>query len=203
MKSLENKSGGPVALHGATVCYRREEFLAALSALWPQTWLNDDVVIPLAMRTLFPERTIRYLPTLKVEEISRKKSASSSAEFRRRRRMVVGNVQWVRFLWPAAWSAAPKSAVLATRRMFRLLWGYWLLATAAGAFTLTADIFASLQNRLPLVGYGAILLVAMLACFSSSLRRLVQSFAASLYAILPLCAPTSRDPVSIHAEGWR
>ena len=47
LKQSENRVGGPVSVHGATVLYRRLNLLGALATLHGRAWLNDDVVVPL------------------------------------------------------------------------------------------------------------------------------------------------------------
>src|SRR5437879_1946958 len=53
LKRFETLCGGPVSLHGATVGYKVSHLKKALAWLGDRPWLNDDVVIPLILRTLY------------------------------------------------------------------------------------------------------------------------------------------------------
>lgn len=173
LKSIESQSGGPVSVHGATVCYRQQEFLHALTMLDQQIWLNDDVVLPLVLRGLYPQRKIAYLPEISVSES--KKASSGLPEFPRRKRMVLGNIQWIRELWLPLWNQNSWAALLATRRVFRLLWAYWILFFLIG--------FAVLGSRsigLAFVSAALILSLSMIAL--KPIQRLVASACASLLA---------------------
>lgn len=125
IKRLESQVGGPVSVHGATICYRTRELRNALNILSDRTWLNDDIVIPFYLRALYPRKRIIYLPSLAVREIT-KTNHSTGAEFRRRRRLVSGNIEWIRWLWMPMWKHNLTVTLLATRRVCRLLWVYWL-----------------------------------------------------------------------------
>ena len=129
-KTLEDHLGGPVSIHGATVLYRRSELMPALEALKNNRWLNDDVVVPLVMRGLFPERAIRYLPKVSVYDSS---PDHPGRQFTRRRRLVLGNVQWMRTLLPSTWRSSAAVGTVALRRVFRVFWAYWLMLLASAA----------------------------------------------------------------------
>ena len=138
LKNVESKVGGPVAVHGATVFYRRRELCAALEYLGPKSWLNDDVVLPLSLHTLFPEKNIRYLQSIAVDEQS--KSDHTSREFFRRQRMLIGNIEWIKGLFPRLWIADRVAGLLALRRVFRLLWGYWAVALLSGGLVIATKL---------------------------------------------------------------
>ncbi len=134
-KTLESALGGPVTVHGATVLYRRAELQQALRTLGDTAWLNDDVVVPLTLRALFPDQQIRYEPGLAVyDELRTPQVAAPDArrEFARRRRLVCGNIQWIRQILPALWGRNRLVFVLALRRVFRMLWAWWSFSLAAG-----------------------------------------------------------------------
>lgn len=127
-KHIESECGGPISVHGATVCYRREELLSALSALSiKQNWLNDDVVIPLTLRALYPLKQISYLLSSQVYDILKNPSGKTNSELKRRKRLAIGNIEWIQTLWVPLWRLNYVAAMLACRRIFRMLWAYWLL----------------------------------------------------------------------------
>lgn len=136
LKSMENEAGGPVSVHGATVLYRRKELaeaLAHLATLSP-TWLNDDVAISISMRMNHPESRIVYLPHLGTwdcpESVATESTGAPIREFNRRKRMVIGNLQWIRSILFKDWNRNEVAGIVALRRVFRLLWAYWLVALA-------------------------------------------------------------------------
>lgn len=128
LKTCEGWSGGPVSLHGATVGYQTTALKSAIRRLSGHVWLNDDVVIPLMIRSLFPQGVIVY-PVGQVRDIGVR---VNQVDIRRRKRMLRGNLQWIRMLWPGVWRLNGAAGVLATRRVFRLLWAYWFVALAIG-----------------------------------------------------------------------
>jgi len=185
LKEWENTSGGPISVHGATICYRREELLATLSALNNHEWLNDDVVLPLKMRDLFSDRKICYLPNLAVYELPR---IVRQAEFGRRRRMVFGNIEWIKKLWIPICRTNPAIALLAMRRIFRLFWAYWVLLSVAAVFlfirfdmTWTKEIPDSLA-LLSFIIFPFIIFLISVYVYRRSLTRLSESLCASLLA---------------------
>ena len=142
LKTIENKSGGPISVHGATVFYRRESLVAALKALSGRQWLNDDVALPLMLRVLFPLQRILYAANgiggfVVTDSSPRPKSQESTA----RMRMVLGNLQWIRFLIPVAYRLAPRVLVVSLRRIFRLIWalpvGLFVMALFSAALEQT------------------------------------------------------------------
>lgn len=141
LKQLENLSGGPVSVHGATVFYRRAELLSALAFLQGQRWINDDVVIPLVLRTLSPEKRIQYRPDVVVRDAGAK---VQSGELRRRKRIVTGNLQWIINLTPRVAQLNFIPLCLCMRRVARVFWAYWLLALLIGGLSLTLNVSALL-----------------------------------------------------------
>lgn len=128
LKRLETLCGGPVSLHGATVCYRADALKAALAFLGRKRWLNDDIVIPLVMRSLRPDGVIRY----PVGEVRDAGARPRGLDVGRRRRMLLGNRQWVRDLLPFILRRNAVAGLVSLRRVFRVLWAYWLAFAAAG-----------------------------------------------------------------------
>lgn len=186
LKSLENSAGGPVSVHGATVLYRRSTLLSALSALHGTAWLNDDVVVPLTLRLQNPQRRIVYLsegaPQGWVNDVGIK--SELGVEYRRRRRMVMGNLQWIRAI------LLPQITILmiASRRVFRVFWAYWVLLLMVGfgaeiALALrdisgTAEIARALLLEFALMACAVCALGGLL--FSNWVRRLAMAFLSGL-----------------------
>ncbi len=132
-KNLEAAVGGPVSVHGATVFYRRWELVTALNFLSRRpkpgiAWLNDDVALPMTLRSLFPSNPILYLADAGVSDPQEK----PGREYNRRRRMAIGNLQWIKGILPQAIRSNPVAALLALRRVARMLWAFWFIALTAG-----------------------------------------------------------------------
>jgi glycosyltransferase involved in cell wall biosynthesis len=147
LKKMEARCGGPVSLHGATVGYKTDRLKKALGFLEGTRWLNDDIVIPLALRASYPKGVILY-PVGQIQDAGGK---FDRLDVGRRKRMLLGNLQWTKALLPACFRMNRVAAWVALRRVFRILWAYWLgcLALAAAlAFHIlilpAAAIFAAL-----------------------------------------------------------
>jgi cellulose synthase/poly-beta-1,6-N-acetylglucosamine synthase-like glycosyltransferase len=196
IKRLEGQSGGPVSVHGATVCYRTKELGEALRLLSSRHWLNDDIVIPLTLRALYPGQHISYVASLAVSEAEKPKCPKAS-EFRRRRRLVLGNVQWITFLWGPVWLRNSSAALLAGRRIFRLLWVYWgasaclTIASCSGIFALPLPYLLTLT---------AIMLVLVLRI--AQLRVLLESGLASALAPYYLLFAVLSPPFASQDTKW-
>lgn len=180
-KSLESRAGGPVSIHGATVMYRREELCKVLGRLAGRSWLNDDVVLPMLLRSAFPDKRIVYAPSLLVSDLVKPvRRAKPAGELVRRRRMVLGNVQWVREVLPALLRENPVAGLIALRRLFRIFWAYWLgmLLVSALAMCIGAPSVISLLGSILTVVLCALLFYLVV----SPLRRILESAYASLMA---------------------
>jgi len=135
IKQIESYAGGPISVHGATVFYKREYLLKALSELRGSHWINDDIVLPLTLRTLFPHHQLAYLPKTpsgKPWVIDHGVKNDPKGDFRRRKRMLSGNFQWIRTHFTKAYQSDLSVGLIATRRVFRLLWAYIVLALLIG-----------------------------------------------------------------------
>jgi hypothetical protein len=128
LKQLEALCGGPISLHGATVAYQTPFLKKALASLGNTLWVNDDVVIPLTLRALYPEGVILY-PVGHVWDAGIK---PHQLDLGRRKRLVMGNLQWVRTLLPSCLRRNPVAGLVAGRRLFRVLWAYWLTMIVFG-----------------------------------------------------------------------
>lgn len=148
-KKLENLAGGPVSVHGATVFFRAEALRAALSYLsrfGREIWLNDDVAVPFAARLACPGGGIRYwCPHATESRVSDSGIREDAPQAARRKRMVAGNLEWMVTLFPRAIASSPVVALVAVRRVARVLWAYWALALLyAACFAFSSDrIWAS------------------------------------------------------------
>ena len=115
-----------MSVHGATVGYKAEALKQVFAYLNGREWLNDDVVIPLTLRALFPQGVLLY----PAGEVLDKGIAKDARDGPRRQRILTGNLQWAGYLLPDCFRRNPVAGLLAMRRLFRVLWAYWLaLAT--------------------------------------------------------------------------
>jgi len=176
-KSIESKTGGPVTAHGATIFYRAQSLKAVLAQLGEDHWLNDDVVVPLLMRMSHPEHKLVYLTRPNrawVSDIG--VDLRMDSEYRRRKRMVTGNIQWVSEIFFKRLVQNPIASMIASRRVFRLFWAYWILFLSLGliGYLIVHGFF-----NLPVVLFTSFFMVsAMLA--SNMLRRIFMAFLSGL-----------------------
>ncbi|HVO33647.1 MAG TPA: glycosyltransferase [Elusimicrobiota bacterium] len=180
LKRIEARAGGPISLHGATIAYKTRELQAAFEMLGETVWLNDDIVLPLALRALYPEKRIIY-PVGYVHDIG---ADARRLDVGRRKRMAAGNIQWIRLLWPKYARLNPVAGVLALRRIFRLVWAYWL----ASALMATAMIFPRAIVPAALAAVGSLIV-------SGSVRQLAGaawiSFCVPFQILVPAWAEVS------------
>lgn len=197
LKGLEGKSGGPVSAHGATVAYRLAELKKTFRALGDQHWFNDDIVIPLRMRMLFPASRFEYLPAIGVADAREAvERTTAGAEFRRRIRMVAGNAQWMSTFLPHALKRNPPLGIIALRRVFRLFWAYWGLFFALG---LLGWLTLYIPTMMIFVLIGACFLITVYGVrVSSAVRGILQAAIASLVAPYYFLSSRTRKGVA-----WR
>ncbi len=149
LKRVEVLCGGPVSVHGATVCYQAAPLKRAFRELGNTLWLNDDVAIPLVLRTLYPDGLILY----PVGEVLDDGVRQDTSGLKRRTRILLGNLQWAGSLLPYCFRRNPIAGTVALRRLFRVLWAYWVI------FMLLA-MALTFQEALPaLAGLGLSLLL--------------------------------------------
>lgn len=132
LKSLENISGGPISVHGATVFYRQPLLKRALRKLRGYNWRNDDVVIPLMIRMNRFVNVICYLSDIAVYDYE-----VVLCEQRTRSRMAQGNIEWIRVLLGEVFRRSPLVGVIALRRVFRTFWVYWIAFLILGGALLS------------------------------------------------------------------
>jgi glycosyltransferase involved in cell wall biosynthesis len=197
LKRIESWSGGPVSVHGATVCYRTKELRSALKLLSHQLWLNDDVVIPLCLRALHPTKAIHYISDLAVQEAATSAEAPQ-AQFRRRRRIAHGNIQWITQMWQPVWNLSSLAGLLAMRRVFRVLWAYWV-CSSTGALALHLGLFYAPTT--PLLVFGALVITALFVV--PQLRSLTGSGLASILAPYYLVAAVGQGPNIFEGTEWK
>lgn len=184
IKSLEARTGGPVAVHGATVFYLRSALLEVFKTTADRDYSNDDVVIPLLIRSNNPTKEIVYLKESVVSDVGAK---SDTKDFGRRRRMVLGNIDWVRELFPKVLRSDVNVALLALRRIFRIFWAYWFIAIALALLSITTLISPMLS-----------LICGLLSLALISNRALRGACMASLLAPYYIFFPIPRE-----ARRWR
>jgi cellulose synthase/poly-beta-1,6-N-acetylglucosamine synthase-like glycosyltransferase len=173
VKEIENLSGGPVSVHGASVFYRREPLLQAILKTEDKNYLNDDVVIPLMMRALNIESRFVYLKDTK-------NKSDIKNEIRRRKRILEGNLQWIVGRFPEAAKLNPVVGLVAFRRVFRLFWAYWGILIFLSAFAVSLQFFSfELVSFISLVFISIALIKSM-----SLLAPFLVSLAAPVYLIL-------------------
>ncbi len=179
LKTLENISGGPVSVHGPTVLYRQAILQTALDQLTRKSeaqqagWINDDVVISLFLRLTQPQQRIVYLSSVaafdSVESQIDVKTQKPLRELNRRKRIVLGNLQWMRIILRPYARQNLSASLIACRRIFRMLWAYWMLALAVGGISL---MFLLQGLNLSLALSLFIILLAFAIVVSPTLRPL-------------------------------
>jgi hypothetical protein len=174
LKKMESFCGGPISLHGATVAYQTAPLKKALVYLGDQQWFNDDVVIPLILRALNPNSVIAY-PVGQVQDAG---VEHDRLDIGRRKRMVLGNLQWVTALLPACFRMNPVAGIVAVRRLFRVLWAYWLACIAIG-----------LGLAFHIIVLPAVAAIGILATLSGSFRQLAGAGVSSLLAPFRMVRP--------------
>lgn len=194
VKHLECAAGGPVSIHGASVAYRRRPLQKALRVLTKHAWLNDDVVIPLVLRALYPRGVISYERDLAVCDAPSARSTTYRpwSEFARRCRIVRGNGEWMRSLIAPLWQRNTPAALLAMRRCARVFWAYWALLGTLSVLTLL-QVYAGVT----LTDSLAVLLFIVVATYGviAPLRAPIEAGIASLIAPLLLLPRVGREAV--------
>jgi hypothetical protein len=172
LKSLENFAGGPISVHGATVFYRTDQVMEAMRALEShESWLNDDVAVPLMMRILFPRYSTVYLPSVTVGDMQ---GEAHGREYGRRRRMALGNLEWVQRIGVRGTTSV---RCLQLRRIFRMMWAYWVICLAVGCFLFVGSFLELATLSLLTLAAAATLLVVLIPTLAQrtggrSLRKL-------------------------------
>jgi hypothetical protein len=162
-----------------------------LRSISQDVWLNDDIALPLSARMLFPKNRILYWrPNETTRRVSDVGIEEEKAQFARRRRMVIGNLQWILFLWPRSLYKSPSAALLGLRRIARLFWAY------GGLLILFA--FFSFVSGSSLVAAGLSLSAAILF---SALLFLVGKRGIVEAAIASLASPGNLPPVEQRRSG--
>jgi cellulose synthase/poly-beta-1,6-N-acetylglucosamine synthase-like glycosyltransferase len=148
LKTMENRLGGPISVHGATMFFRAPPLASAYKRLDLEAgdFRNDDIILPLATRLANPSLDSLYLPQAKMHDQADLEAGGSA--WRRRKRMTLGNLQWIR--WLARQKDVPYAIwIVAMRRIFRLFWAYVFVFFTAGI--LFAGQPAGLLLLLPLM----------------------------------------------------
>ena len=192
-KRFESTGRGPVSVHGASVFYRSAPLSSAMAALSNQSWLNDDVVIPLMIRSLCPSQRIVYAQHIHITDRSPKSPERAMAQ---RHRMMRGNLQWIKSLLPAIARRDPLTLLVALRRVARVFWAYWAVFALAGLLV----FFFDLKGLIPLVFIG---IVTLFSYAKGNFLPLKGGFAAAVLA--SLLAPVALLSNSGNVQGvqWR
>lgn len=122
LKKIENIAGGSCSVHGATVFYDSRALKIAMQHLGNNIWYNDDVVIPLKIRTV---GNLYYATAAKVYDYGT--STDFQTEKNRRSRMTFGNIQWIKALLLPTIKSNPVAGVIALRRAVRTFWAHILV----------------------------------------------------------------------------
>ncbi|MCB0328950.1 MAG: glycosyltransferase family 2 protein [Bdellovibrionales bacterium] len=165
LKSLENSFGGTISAHGATMFFRSEAIQRAFSFFGTREFANDDVVIPLVVRLLFPHQSTKYLKNLCVTD----SDVSLCDTKQRRRRLMLGNLEWIAEFLPLVLGHSTALFLVTMRRVFRTFWAYWLGFIALGVFVAQ-----------PIAALMALAAVAVGVVASRQARDLVRAFQYSL-----------------------
>ncbi len=140
MKTFEEKMGGLVTVSGFSMFFRREELLKAIRFLRSEfgevSWLNDDVILPLCLRFLFPHKKIKLVKSTlqKTFNIVDLGLDSVGQEKKRRLRMMRGNLQWIRRMVPRFFEKRFFSfqrtlvLLLLSRKILKVFWSYLFIS---------------------------------------------------------------------------
>jgi cellulose synthase/poly-beta-1,6-N-acetylglucosamine synthase-like glycosyltransferase len=184
-KSFEEKMGGLVTVSGFSMFFKRTELTNAIQFLKTEfgevSWLNDDVIIPLTLRFLYPSKKIKIFrnslqPSLSFIDLG---LSDGKNEKNRRVRMMRGNLQWIRRFVPLFFRLNYFSMnrllilVLISRKAVKIIWAY--------LFTLALLIFC--MN----ISWFAILTPLLLLLTPRFLNQFLYAFSASLKAPFELC----------------
>jgi cellulose synthase/poly-beta-1,6-N-acetylglucosamine synthase-like glycosyltransferase len=138
VKTLENRLGGPISVHGATVAFRKSVLEKVFRELGTDfDFKNDDIILPLAARSHFPKLRTVYLPNAHIFDHAVREKLDFATQLKRRKRMVLGNLQWIRWLCRCK-RVTPQILAVSTRRILRPFWvyGFVLLAVGLGPWAL-------------------------------------------------------------------
>ncbi len=189
-KKIELYMGGLVAVSGVSVFYKASAVKNAflfLDEKFPQlNWLNDDVVLPLTMRFLAPDKII-YLSVTPLElkgAVQDLGLAKASSEWARRQRMMRGNIQWIQNLVPLffneAYSSPARQKVffILMRRLLKVFWAYFVVFFAA-VVTIHAFDMTLFTILLGFLALGSLYK-------PKTIKKLIYAFTASLMAPIDL-----------------
>lgn len=186
IKSFENIAGGPISVHGATCFYRSASVKQVFESLRGTKWINDDVVIPLTLRSLVKNKHLVYRSDIKVEDVS----VPNDNELPRRKRISRGNYQWMSSLWIGTLSKNPVVFFLALRRIFRVFWAYWFAALFL-SFTYSIFFFTSKEAVVSLLVFSALALLSL--NLLKKLSPLIAIFSASILSPLHIILKEQKD----------
>ena len=121
LKTLENQAGGPVSVHGAAIFYRSRLLKKAFEQC-KIDFRNDDVILPLLTRIHFSTYRGLYIPNLFVFDQANLEKLDVYSTWLRRKRMVLGNIEWTRFIFNFREKIPFSIRLVMLRRMLRPYW---------------------------------------------------------------------------------
>lgn len=172
LKLIENYCGGPISVHGATVFYRSGSLRKAFAFLKGKNWTNDDVVIPLVIRSLEKNNCIKYRSATKVYD---QDATNSIQENTRRKRLVNGNLQWIGALGLKVLKLNPLVAIIALRRISRVFWAYWAAIISLAILTGAISFYPEKTGNILIVSSGLILFLIVKLIKSPNLQAIISA----------------------------
>ena len=162
LKSLENRSGGPVSVHGATVFYRSHSLKKALRLLEGRHWTNDDVILPTIVRAIHPNQRIVYCTNLHMGfSVEDNAPRINHKERQARMRVSHGNVQWLNHILPFVWRWNKALFITCLRRVFRIFWIAPVLAVCFAMILLSLRIANVTQQTALIYSIAGTLILAI------------------------------------------
>ena len=195
LKTIESFLGGPISIHGPTVIYRTAGLKNVIAELGDRLWLNDDVVIPLMYRALYPlGRLIYWTGKGPTEWVIDDGLGERRNDFVRRRRIMLGNLQWIRHLLCQIFGMNPRAGILAMRRVFRVFWLYWMLCFMTGLASLC------LNESLTLISLVLLLILILIWHWAHPAKKGLRSL-----LMVSLLAPYYfwNTNTGKHLSGWK
>lgn len=189
IRTLENKGGGTIMVHGPTVFYNRAALVKALELLGTTHWFNDDVVIPMILRLDDPKNRVHYFASSEVLAWVRDIGVVSDVqiELRRRKRILIGNLQVIKNLILPKFNFFKLASWSGMRLVFKAMWAYWLTFFGIGIFLILLSIpevfeFLKDQTTYKLIVETSLVFLVLLAFKKSNyLQRLFMAYLSGLW----------------------
>lgn len=189
IRTMENKGGGTIMVHGPTVFYKRSALIKALELLGPTHWFNDDVVIPMILRLDNPDNCVHYFASRNelawVRDIG--VVADVQIELRRRKRILIGNLQIIKNLVLPQFNFFKLASWSALRLVFKALWAYWLTFTGLGILIIflsmpsSIEFFSAQTTTKIMLELSLVMLLVIAFKKSNYLQRLFMAYLSGLW----------------------